>query len=276
LPEEPIHQIKQTDFDLTFVCKRKEMLVKSQVKYIQSLGQKKFRDQEGVFVAEGPKIVEELLKAPNLRLQNICAENDWLELAEKSGWLHDVPAPAITGLKKGELERISALTTPNQVLAIFSKPSFPPPDFENSLSLLLDGIQDPGNLGTIIRIADWFGIRQIVCTPDSADAFNGKTVQSTMGSISRVQTLYEDPGSIIQRHPALPLYAAALEGKSVYTMERTGRGMLVIGNESKGIRAALLEQITHHITIPRTGAAESLNAAVATGIILSHLSIQPA
>ncbi|HMH23953.1 MAG TPA: RNA methyltransferase [Puia sp.] len=273
------------------------MLVKSQVKYIQSLGQKKFRDEEGVFIAEGPKIVEELLKSPGMRPLSIYAEKEWLSstgdiripapaagmstassvnIATTAIGIFTTPVPECIELKKGELDRISALITPNQVLAIFRKPVFPPPDLESSFSLLLDGIQDPGNLGTIIRIADWFGIRQIVCTPDSADAFSGKTVQSTMGSIARVQVIYEDPEKLIGKYPSLPVYAATLEGGSVYGMERTGKGMLVIGNESKGIRRELLQQITHHITIPRSGAAESLNAAVATGIILSHLLPQPA
>jgi TrmH family RNA methyltransferase len=247
------------------------MLVKSQVKYIQSLGQKKFRDQEGAFVAEGPRIVKELLMAPNIRLLNIYAGKEWLEDPENSGWRDTATDAAVTELKKGELERISSLVTPNQVLAVFSKPVFPAPEFGKSFSLLLDSIQDPGNLGTIIRIADWFGIRQIACTPDSADAFGSKTVQSTMASIGRVQVLYEDLENLIAQHPAVPVFAATLHGKSIYGMDRVSRGMLLIGNEAKGISRELMEKVPKHITIPGTGKAESLNAAVATGIILSHL-----
>src|SRR5229473_3001618 len=135
------------------------MLVKSQVKYIQSLGQKKFRDQEEAFVAEGPKIVGELLKAPNLQLLHLFALSTFPGPGEGASY---------TEVKESELERLSSLSTPNQVLAVFSKPVFPSPDPGSSVSLVLDGIQDPGNLGTIVRIADWFGIRQLLCTQDSA------------------------------------------------------------------------------------------------------------
>ena len=244
------------------------MLVKSQVKYIQSLGQKKFRDQEGVFMVEGPKMVGELLGAPNIELRQLYAVREWLEATS--------PRPSgisslITELKEGELERISALSTPNQVLAVFARPSFPPPVFEKTVSLLLDGIQDPGNLGTIVRIADWFGLRQVVCSRDCADIFNAKTVQSTMGSISRIQVVYTDPEEVIRLHPTLPVYAAVLEGKNLYETGAASEGLIMIGNESRGIRPELLQRATHRITIPRKGQAESLNAAVATGIILSHL-----
>jgi TrmH family RNA methyltransferase len=234
------------------------MVTKSQVKYIQSLGHKKFRDEEGVFVVEGPKIVEELLSAPHMRLRHLYALKEW-----KGEGAVEVTA--------SELERLSGLSTPNQVLAVFEKPVFAPPDPGAGVSLVLDGIQDPGNLGTIVRIADWFGIRQVLASPDSADVFNPKAIQSTMGSISRVPVFYTDPGPLIDQFPDLPVYAALLEGKELYGTERIRRGILVIGNESKGIRPALQQRATHRITIPRVGQAESLNAAVATGIILSHL-----
>jgi TrmH family RNA methyltransferase len=263
-------QITQTNFDLTFVRKRKAMLLKSQVKYIQSLGQKKFRDQEGVFVAEGPKLVKELLNAPNLQPVSIYATKAWLDDTGHDPHLAALPLSAITILREGELERISALATPNQVLAIFGKPNYPPPEFDRSVSLLLDGIQDPGNLGTIVRIADWFGIGLVACSMDCADPFNTKAIQSTMGSISRVNVIAADLEQLIAGQPGLPVYGAVLEGESVYTMPPPAKGMIVIGNESKGIRPGLLAHIQHPITIPRIGGAESLNAAVATGIILSH------
>ncbi|MBN8852579.1 MAG: hypothetical protein BGO55_02380 [Sphingobacteriales bacterium 50-39] len=236
------------------------MLAKSQVKYIQSLGQKKFRDQEGVFVVEGPKMVKELLAASNLDLVTLVGVASFQEAG--------IP---FTEVKESELQRVSFLSTPNQVLAVFRKPVFEDPRFEDSVSLVLDGIQDPGNLGTIVRIADWFGIRRLVCTPDSADVFNPKATQSTMGSISRVQVLYEDPIGWMDRYPDLPVYTAVLEGKSIYEQPAVRKGWIVIGNESRGIRGELLQRATHPITIPRIGQAESLNAAVATGIILSHL-----
>lgn len=245
------------------------MLVKSQVKYIQSLGQKKFRDTEGVFVVEGPKMVKELLNAPNTHPVQIYALRAWIEDNSRN-----LPAPVrqvVTELKEPDLERLSSLTTPNQVVAVFAKPSFPAPAIGTTVSLLLDSIQDPGNLGTIIRIADWFGIPQVLCSPDSADAFNSKTVQSTMGSITRVQVIYEDLEKTIREYPDLPVYAAALEGEDLYRTATIRKGIILIGNESRGIRPALLELSGHPVTIPRIGQAESLNAAVATGIILSHL-----
>ena len=243
------------------------MLVKSQVKYIQSLGQKKFRDEAGVFIVEGPKMVRELLSAPALERVEIYAVKEWL-LSLPAGAMGE---GRVTEVKETELERISSLSTPNQVLAIFKKPSFAAPDLANTVTLVLDGIQDPGNFGTIVRIADWFGIRQVIASRDSADVFSPKAVQSTMGSIGRVQVRYEDPLTIIRQHPGLPVYAAILEGKSLYATGRIEKGMIVIGNESRGIRPELLEAASNGITIPRIGEAESLNAAVATGIILSHL-----
>jgi len=243
------------------------MITKSQVKYIQSLGHKKFRDEEGAFVVEGPKIVGELIQAPGMRLRQIYALKDWTGAGS-----NHLPG-ALVEVSVTELQRLSGLSTPNQVLAVFEKPSFPPPDFGAGLSLVLDGIQDPGNLGTIVRIADWFGIQRVLCTADSADVFNAKAVQSTMGSISRVPVVYANPEDILLRYPGLPVYAAVLEGKDLYKAERISRGWIVIGNESKGIRPALLEHATNRITIPRVGQAESLNAAVATGIILSHLAV---
>jgi len=239
-------------------------VTKSQVKYIQSLAHKKFRDAEGVFVVEGPKIVAELLQASNLRPRAVYALPEWIG---------EIPASlrsGLTGINESDLGRLSALTTPNQVVAVFEKPAFPPPVFDRGVILALDGIQDPGNLGTIIRLADWFGIGTVVCSPDSADIFNSKAIQSTMGSIARVQACYADPGGLI-RSSALPVYAALLEGEGLYGIGRIGRGWIVIGNESKGIRPELQALATHRVTIPRVGQAESLNAAVATGIILSHL-----
>jgi RNA methyltransferase, TrmH family len=240
---------------------------KSQAKYIQSLGHKKFRDQEGVFVTEGPKTVGELLRASNMKLVMIYAVKAW-------DFLTDGKAPAaglLTEISETELERISSLATPNQVLAIFEKPIFPPPVFNNSLCLVLDGVQDPGNLGTIVRIADWFGIPQVYCSHDSADVFNAKAIQATMGSISRVHVMYGDPEELILENSALPVFAAVLEGDRLYDLPRIKEGLILIGNESKGIRPDLLRSATQRVTIPRIGQAESLNAAVATGIILSHL-----
>lgn len=217
-----------------------------------------------MFVAEGPKIVEELLMASNMRAEQVYAVRDWSPPAALSDKL-------LTEVSESELERLSSLATPNQVLGIFKKPSFSPPVFNKTLSLILDGIQDPGNLGTIVRIADWFGISRILCSPDCADVYSAKAMQSTMGSVSRIPVVYGDPESVIRQYPDLPVYAAVLEGASLYETGRVREGLIVIGNESRGIRPGLLERTTHRITIPRRGRAESLNAAVATGILLSHM-----
>jgi TrmH family RNA methyltransferase len=240
------------------------LITKSQVKYIQSLGHKKFRDAEGVFIVEGPKITGELMQAPNIRPKAVYALAEWIES------LPGALRASVTEIGSTELARISALTTPNLVVGLFEKPVFPQPAFATGVHLALDGIQDPGNLGTIVRLADWFGIATVLCSPDCADVFNPKAVQSTMGSISRVPVLYEDPGPVI-RQSGLPVYAALLEGEGLYGMGPVGKGWIVIGNESRGIRPELQELATRKVTIPRIGQAESLNAAVATGIILSHL-----
>ena len=137
--------------------------------------------------------------------------------------------------------------------------------------MVLETSQDPGNLGTIIRIADWFGIKQIICSEDCADMYNPKVVQSTMGSIVRVKILYTDLAPWLEEQKDVFIYAAALEGQNVMAMKKITEGLIVIGNESKGISAAIFEQVDVKITIPRIGKAESLNAAVATGIILAHV-----
>jgi RNA methyltransferase, TrmH family len=258
------------------------MLVsRSQVKYIQSLGHKKFRDEEGVFIAEGPKIVGELLCIPGMRCRQIYALKKWISGRNGPGdasfpnAVARVPVVApvpIQEVSEADLERCSVLSTPNQVLALFEKPTHQAPEFNKGITVVLDGIQDPGNLGTIVRTSDWFGITTVLCSVDSADVFNAKAIQSTMGSIGRVQVLYSDPVAMIRRYSELPVYAAVLGGKSLYDTAPSGRGWIVIGNESKGIGPELLELATDRITIPGAGRAESLNAAVATGIILSHLA----
>jgi len=240
------------------------MLVKSQVKYIQSLRHKKFRDAEGVFVAEGPKLVQELLLSSNTALLNGFATRDWL--TENETLLQDKNAFAEAGIP--ELERISFLASPASVLAIFRKPVFPDLVKPSGITLLLDNIQDPGNLGTIIRTADWFGIKQIVCSPDTADLFNPKVVQSTMGSIVRVEVQYQDLMEYLKAHPAIPSFAAVLDGETLSGPIRISEAIILIGNESRGLRQDLSILASNRIRIPGTGSADSLNAAVAAGIIL--------
>ncbi len=244
-----------------------QMISKSQTKYIQSLGQKKHRDQEGVFVAEGPKLVKELLQSKNAELICLYALNDWIEENEKL-----LKGINVSAINENELEKISQLKTPNQVIAVIKKFKMQKPDVKRKISLVLDAIQDPGNLGTIIRIADWFGILQIVCSPDCADVYNPKVVQATMGSIARVKVFHTDLPAWLKQQNEVKVYATMLEGKDVTMMSPLKEGLIIIGNEAKGIRDELLQLVDEKITIPKKGGAESLNAAVATGIVLACLT----
>lgn len=238
------------------------MISKNEIKYIQSLFQKKNRDTEGLFIAEGVKLVDELLHSDFI-IQKIYATDEWIKSRASIS--------NVVLVESFELEKISGLMTPNQVLAIARKniPKQEPVE-KDHITLVLDGIQDPGNLGTIIRIADWFGVTQIVAGNDTADVYNPKTVQATMGSICRVNVWYKELSSWLA-NAKLPVYGALLNGKSIFETERLKEGIIVIGNESKGIRENILPFITQAVTIPAKGKAESLNAAVAAGIILSHL-----
>ncbi|MBM3439976.1 MAG: RNA methyltransferase [Bacteroidetes bacterium] len=239
------------------------MLSKNEIKDIQSLGHKKSRDAGGLFVAEGPKLVEELLAARSADIVCIYALEEWAEGHKPL----NVPVKTITAT---ELERISQLTTPHEVLAVVKQFKLPAKQWKEGWTLLLDGIHDPGNLGTIIRLADWFGIRQIICSEDTADCYNPKVVQASMGSIARVHIYYEAAEAILQT-AKLPVYAASLDGKDLRKMRFPEAGILLIGNEASGISAGLLAQVQEKIMIPRIGSAESLNAAVATGILLWEL-----
>ena len=242
------------------------MVVKSKVKYIASLGQKKQRDEDGLFVAEGPKVVAELIQSAPENIRDIYAVKDWVKENDGAG---RVPVTEVT---EEELGKISQLKTPNQVLAVVRKfdtgEQIP---VKGKISLVLDTLQDPGNLGTIIRIADWFGIEQIICSPDCADVYNPKVVQSTMGSIARVKVFYTDLAEWLPVQKDIRIYAAALEGKDITNMNPLKEGLIIIGNESKGIEEEILALANERITIPKKGKAESLNAGVAAGIILSHL-----
>lgn len=243
------------------------MLAKSKLKYIQSLGQKKHRDEERCFIAEGPKLVEELLISRTAVIREVLGVADWIN--EKRQLLNDV---AFSEIAEQELERISQLSTPNKVLAIVEQfDDGEVSDIKAKIILALETIRDPGNLGTIIRIADWFGVEQIVCSADCADRYNPKVVQATMGSIARVKMIYTDLASWLDTQQNKDIYAATLGGKDVTAMEKIKEGVILIGNESKGISKELLQGADVTITIPQKGNAESLNAAVATGIILSHI-----
>ncbi|MCW3116038.1 MAG: methyltransferase [Chitinophagaceae bacterium] len=241
------------------------MLSKSQIKYIQSLGHKKFRDETGLFIAEGPKIVNELLTEIPQLVKTVYGIKEWLDesrsLLGKSEFIE---------INETELERISQLSTPNKVLAVLHKMNYDKIVSANNITLVLDTIQDPGNLGTIIRSADWFGVKQIVCSHNSADMYSSKVIQATMGSIARVKIIYTDLEEWLEQQK-VTIFAAALEGKDIRKMNRLTEGIIVIGNESKGIHPDVMQLAVEKITIPKPGRAESLNAAVATAIILSHI-----
>ena len=236
------------------------MISKNEVKYIQSLSDKKNRDHHNVFIAEGPKLVTELL-ADGLVPQIIYTTKK-------------LPLPGnnhfeVREVTSSELQRISRFVTSNEMTGIFYKKKLPAFYINKTFTLVLDGIQDPGNLGTIIRTADWFGITQIFASHDSVDCYNNKVVQSTMGSITRVNIYYEDIQNVLKQSE-ITIFGARLDGKNLYEIDKVKEGILVIGNESKGIRPDIIPFIKESVTIPRIGKAESLNAAVATGILLSH------
>lgn len=246
------------------------MMLKSKVKYIQSLSQKKHRDEEGAFIAEGPRIINELLSQPGIEFLEIYATASWIE--KQAPLLSPVHSSKIFPVREDELKKISSLTTPNQVLAVLKKPFLNQrPDLKGRITLMADTIQDPGNMGTLIRCADWFGAAQLICSPECADAFSPKTVQSSMGSIGRVAVYYTDLAELIAGDPSVAVYAATLAGRSIYEMDAISEGIIIVGNESRGVRPELLSLAREQVTIPRRGHAESLNAAVAMGVILSHL-----
>lgn len=238
------------------------MISKNEVKYIQSLSDKKNRDREGMFVAEGPKLVNDLL-ANGLFSKIIFTTKNAADYSQYKTETKEITLQ--------DLQRISQWETPNEVIGIFYKKKVSPFYFKNSLTLALDGIQDPGNLGTIIRTADWFGITQIIASPDTVDCYNSKVIQSTMGSIARVNMHYTDL-TLVLADAGITVIGALLAGKNLYQLDALTEGIIVIGNESKGIRNEVLPLIGQAVTIPRFGKAESLNAAIATGIILSHFT----
>jgi TrmH family RNA methyltransferase len=184
----------------------------------------------------------------------------------------ETPSESVFVVDENWLQRISFLKTPNKVVAIF-KEIKPSKDIilKNKITIMLDELQDPGNLGTIIRIADWFGIENIICSENCVDCYNPKVVQSTMGSLARVTILYTDLNSFIKNNDEIKIYGAALSGTSIFEIGKIKEGIILIGNESKGIHETLFNSVSKKITIPRFGNAESLNAAVALGIILSHV-----
>jgi TrmH family RNA methyltransferase len=239
----------------------------AQIKLINSLTQKKYRKANKLFVAEGVKIINELLFS-TLKIHTILGLPEWTEKNQQL--IKSEKNFKTIDITEKELKKISKLSTPNQVLAVVEIPENKFPENICGLSIYLDEIKDPGNLGTIIRTADWFGINHIFCSPDCADAYNPKVVQASMGSIFRVKVYYSDLNDIKNKFPEVALIGATLGGVNISDFKIPEKKVLVIGNESKGIRPEYLELLDHKIAIPKSGNAESLNASVAMGI-LSYL-----
>ncbi len=238
------------------------MVTKSELKYIQSLSDKKVRLETGCFIAEGVKLVGEMIAA-GYPLKAVYALDSW-ESPDTS--------LEVTRIEAFELEKMSMLQTPNQVLAVAMMPQKKEVlNLEGPLTIVLDGIQDPGNMGTIIRTADWFGITQIVASEDTVDVYNPKVIGATMGSFMRVQVSYKNLAAWLPTIK-LPVYGALLEGENVFTIKSPQKGLLVIGSEGKGIRENIIDFVTHPVTIPKIGDAESLNAGIAAGIIVAQLT----
>jgi TrmH family RNA methyltransferase len=246
------------------------MLSKTHTKYIQSLQHKKLRDETGLFIAEGPKVVMDLVNSRKFVCKEIFAMNNWL--LEHSKQLSLLKDTVVNAVEDFELQKLSSLSTAHAVVAVFEKRK-PVYKIEPALkiTLVLDTIQDPGNLGTIIRIADWFGVENIICSMGCADMYNAKVVQSTMGSLGRVNLIYTDIIAWLNENRKIKIYAASLEGEDVKSIGKLKEGILIIGNEANGVSVEVMNLVNEKINIPGIGEAESLNAAVAAGIILSHI-----
>lgn len=243
------------------------MPTKSEIKLITGLKDKKRREDAGLFLAEGEKVVRELLLAGYDQPFTLYALPAFLERLDPSlRSLHQWEEVSAT-----DMQRMSHLQSPPEVMAVVAyKPHAFQPFPVQSWSLMLDGLQDPGNLGTIIRIADWFGIGHIYATADTADCYNPKVVQASMGSLFRVRIMYGPCEQWLLQSP-VPIYGTDMEGTSIWQAQHPQPGVIVIGHEGKGIRPAMAASLQQVWSIPRLGKAESLNAGVAAGIILSHL-----
>ena len=250
------------------------MISKNKIKYLRSLKLKKFRQKYNNFSVEREKIVLELLQSENVEIEAIIATEDW-----KKQYINILikKLPAVEIILEKDFKKISNFSTPSSVFVVAKQfaPIWKDDIIKNNFSLYLDGIQDPGNFGTILRIADWFGIPYVFCSEKCADLYNPKVIQASMGAFLRVNVISTSFDKIYNRYSELPFYGTVLDGKNIYDFQKPENGIIVIGNEGKGISSDILEKISHKILIPKgkNGGAESLNAAVATGIACSVLTI---
>ncbi|MDR0865683.1 MAG: RNA methyltransferase [Candidatus Symbiothrix sp.] len=240
------------------------MISKPKIKFIRSLEMKKFRNESACFLAEGNKLVADIL--PSFDCECLIAKSSWLATQG------DIHAKELIVAEENDIEKASLLKTPQDVIAIFRQPEYQldKKNLKEDLSLVLDGIQDPGNLGTIIRLADWFGIKTIICSPDTADVYNPKTVQATMGAIAHVRVFYTPLVDFLKEMQDIPIYGTFLDGKNIYREQLSATGLIVMGNEGKGISPSVKKGISHKLYIPNyppdTVSTESLNVAVATAV----------
>ncbi len=237
------------------------MVSKNQIKLITSLQQKKYRQKNDLFFAEGTKVISEFYKS-GWKLHTLFSTEN----------LPFIPPSKTELISDPDLKKISALKTPHTALAVFYIPE-QLKEIESTFTVVLDGIQDPGNLGTIIRLCDWFGVKQLVCSIDTVDCFNPKVVQSSMGSLSRVNVVYTDLEDFLSKNNNLPVYGAFMDGENIYRQKLPKNAILVLGNEGNGISSKTEQLITSKITIPRFGPdqlTESLNVSTAAAIILSE------
>lgn len=242
------------------------MLSKNQLKLVRSLELKKNRKKEGLFVAEGPKVVGDLLRAGYVPHSIFMVQGSGF-MVQGSGARVQVSSFLVTD---DELRKLSFLQHPQEVLALFEIPQSQKLTANSQkLAIALDGIQDPGNLGTIIRIADWFGITTIYCSEDTADCYNPKVVQATMGSLAHINIVYTDLEALLRQYDG-PIYGTLLDGQNIYQQELSSEGIIVMGNEGNGISPAIRQLVTHKLLIPNynpsSETAESLNVAIATAI----------
>ncbi|WP_418699164.1 TrmH family RNA methyltransferase [Bacteroides sp.] len=249
-------------------------LSKNRIKYIHSLELKKNRKADKVFLAEGPKLVGDLLE--HFPCSFLIATGEWLSKNKP------LSVDDITEVSEEELSRASLLKTPQQVLAVFRQPDdeWDGSIINSSLCLALDDVQDPGNLGTIIRLADWFGIEHIFCSPNTVDVYNPKTVQATMGGIARVKLHYTSLPELISSLKDIPVYGTFLDGENMYAQPLTSHGLIVMGNEGNGIGKEVEQLINRKIYIPNYPAdretSESLNVAIATAVVCAEFRRQAA
>jgi RNA methyltransferase, TrmH family len=247
------------------------MISKAQIGLIKSLAQKKYRIQYNVFFVEGIKLVNELLIS-EFKLHSLYGLKEWIENNPEIATKH---ADKINTVTEKELNQISSLTTPNQVIALFKIPEKQEINLKDKdIILCLESIRDPGNMGTIIRIADWYGITNIICSIDCVDIYNPKVVQATMGSIARIKTYYVDLKSFINELAGFYTYATVLSGDDLHKDKIKFPAAIIIGNESQGLSKEIEAICNHTISIPKYGEAESLNAAIATAIILDKFRLE--